>query len=161
MTPKLNEAANRGQKISVLVAISISAVLSFCIDVDAINENSFTDLTEFQKFPPIGGSNIIIIDKERIHKVRKIKALLSHNTVRFEYLPTYSLQLNPIEEYFSKFENSTRRMRNETLTRQQLKDIALEILETDRECNMRGYFRHENVQRNRISTRTLLKAINI
>ncbi|KII61882.1 hypothetical protein RF11_14158 [Thelohanellus kitauei] len=76
----------------------------------------------------------IIIDKERIHK------------------------LNPIEKYFSTFENSIRR--NETSTRQQLKDIALEILEMDRECNMRGYFRHENVNGNRISTRTLLKPIN-
>ncbi|KII72119.1 hypothetical protein RF11_12278 [Thelohanellus kitauei] len=100
MTPKLNEPANRSQKISELVAISISGVVYFFIDVGAINEKSF------------------------------------------EYLPPYSPQLIPIEEYFRKSKNSIRRRRTETSTRQQLKDIALKILKTDRGCNMSEYFRH-------------------
>ncbi|KII62059.1 hypothetical protein RF11_07935 [Thelohanellus kitauei] len=126
MTPALNEPAYRGQKISDSAAISIFGVVSFCIDDRAINGNSFTNFIESQHFPSIGRSNIILMDKVRFHKIRISTPIFSsarsHRRISYE--------------------NLIRRRRNKKSTGQQLKDIALEILETDRECNMSGHFRN-------------------
>ncbi|KII71835.1 hypothetical protein RF11_01379 [Thelohanellus kitauei] len=56
MTHTLNEPANRGPNISRLVAISISGVVSFCIDDGAIYLNSFMNFIQSQVFLSMGKS---------------------------------------------------------------------------------------------------------
>ncbi|KII61164.1 hypothetical protein RF11_16447 [Thelohanellus kitauei] len=82
MTQTLNEPANCGQNISCLVAISISGVVSFCIEDGAINGNIFTNFLENQIFTSIARSSVIIMDNARIHKVREIQTLFSRHNVR-------------------------------------------------------------------------------
>jgi transposase len=57
---------------------------------------------------------VVIIDNPRIHRVRGLRELIEGAGCRLLYLPTYSPELNPIEECWSKVKAGLRTMKART-----------------------------------------------
>ncbi|KII68218.1 hypothetical protein RF11_05462 [Thelohanellus kitauei] len=139
LTATISEPANKGVNISVLVAIALTGVVHYMIVDEAIDGELFRDfMTQLWRMNS-NLSNVYVMDNARIHKSRVVSAYIQESNMRAEFLPPYSPQLNPIEEYFSHFENLIRHRRSQSTTRQKLKEIATAILTNDKEFSMAGF----------------------
>ena len=68
----------------------------------AFNRNSFQEfLTEMINQRKISNNTVVVMDNVRFHHIGEINNLLILNSVKSLFLPTYSPQLNPIENVFS------------------------------------------------------------
>jgi len=98
-----NVPGNRGVNNSCLVVIGISGVIGFKLRKGAFNSEHFVAFVEeclvsyFQNNP----NKIIVMDNAKFHHSKIVKEILNSNNIVFKYLPAYSPQLNPIEEFFS------------------------------------------------------------
>lgn len=142
VTPTLTQPANRGTNISCLVAITLNGVLCYQLYDGPVNSNDFMHFLQVRLLPVITNNSIIIMDNARIHKSAAMNTFMRTINMRIEYLPPYSPQLNPIEEYFSKFKYNIRRHQPRPTTRNIMKDLVDEILNSHSNFQMIGYFRH-------------------
>ena len=95
--------ANRGRNISLMLAINMHGIVGF-----KIKEGSF-DGTGFMSFITEGllphfndhQNDVLVMDNCRFHHRADVRDLLEEHNIHYMYLPAYSPQLNPIEQYFS------------------------------------------------------------
>ncbi|KII61972.1 hypothetical protein RF11_14283 [Thelohanellus kitauei] len=117
LTPRISVPANKGINISCLVAISISGVVNFMIQDGAITGDVFRDFMRHISETNSNTSTVFIMDNARIHKARNVSTFIQESNIRIEYLPPYSPQLNPIEEYFSHLKKLIRARKTTNTTR--------------------------------------------
>jgi transposase len=90
--------------------------------------------------PLLRGGKTLILDKHPVHRARRVQAFLKRHHVQYVFLPTYSPELNPIEEAWSKFKYVLRRAQartQETLL-EAMKQASKAITPEDAQ----GYFQH-------------------
>jgi transposase len=56
------------------------------------------------------GQLVVVMDKLGAHRPRRVKELIEHRGCELLYLPSYSPDLNPIEEAFSKVKHILRKV---------------------------------------------------
>jgi transposase len=94
---------NKNTNISLLLAIKINGVVGYQIKEGGFNGDDLINffrnklLVHFNNFR----NDILVMDNCRFHHRHDVKEYLIENRINFLYLPAYSPQLNPIEEYFS------------------------------------------------------------
>ncbi|KII63212.1 hypothetical protein RF11_07893 [Thelohanellus kitauei] len=92
--------ANRGINISLLVAISLSGVVHSKIFDGSVDGERFKEFLMELSQINANLSKVYIMDNARIHRSSVVSAFVQNSNIRIEFLPPYSPQLNPIEEYF-------------------------------------------------------------
>jgi len=135
--------ANRGTNISCMVAIKKTGVLDYTIKDGAFCGNSFISFIQeklvqhFQNNP----NDILIMDNCRFHHRKDVIDLLTTNNILHRFLPPYSPQLNPIEEYFSTLKSDLASIHPSTKDRNELKSRINAKLNNERR-NFNGWFTH-------------------
>jgi len=134
---------NRGKNISCMVAIKNSGIVAFEIKDGAFEGTSFIHflndklLEHFQANP----HDILIMDNCRFHHRKDVLEFLNQNSILFRFLPPYSPQLNPIEEYFSHFKSVLQGIHPLPTDRGELKNRISNALRNETiDCN--GWFAH-------------------
>lgn len=99
-------ASSKSVNVSLLCVITNLGVLAYKIKIKAFNSE---DLVQFLKYDlplvSINERKYIIMDNATIHKTSIVsEAAISKNYV-LKFLPPYSPQLNPIEEFFSSLKS--------------------------------------------------------
>ena len=95
--------ANRGINISLMCAISINGVIGHRTVSGAYNGDLFIIFIN-EVLVPFFSSNrnyILILDNCRFHHRLDVIRCLNLNGITYKFLPAYSPQLNPIEEFFA------------------------------------------------------------
>lgn len=137
----INVPNSKGVNISLLCAITISGVLAYKIKIGSLQSS---DLLEFiaSELPQLENNNrkYIIMDNASIHKTSEVREALNRKNYILKFLPPYSPQLNPIEEFFACLKSIVRQRPISTHA-QMLIDVINEILTND-EFRMIGYFEH-------------------
>lgn len=64
--------------------------------------------------PTLQQGDIVVMDNLGSHKAKVIRQLIRSVRAKFVFLPPYSPDLNPIEQYFSKLKHSLRKTRERT-----------------------------------------------
>lgn len=134
---------NRGQNISCMVAIKNTGVISFDIRDGSFDGDSFIQYINeklsdhFMNNP----NDILIMDNCRFHHRKDVIELLERKRIGFMFLPPYSPQLNPIEEYFSFFKASLASMENSFVSRIELKQRIIDVITSSR-ISFNGWFAH-------------------
>ena len=59
--------------------------------------------------PTLRGGQVVVMDNLSAHKGERVKELIEGRGCELMYLPSYSPDLNPIEEAFSKIKNLIRK----------------------------------------------------
>lgn len=135
--------ANRGQNISCMVTIKNTGIIAFEIKDGLYDEDSFLQyINEKLSLHFINNpSDILIMDNCRFHYRRDVIELLQRKNISYLFLPPYSPQLNPIEEYFSYFKATLSLIENTSNTRVELKERITNILSNSR-ISFSGWFVH-------------------
>ena len=142
-SPRKTVRSIRSQNYSVSAAITKTGVLfsktlphafngerycEFITEVlSAMNDNNLTAFT-------------LIMDNCTIHKVQSVRRLIQESGNTLIFLPPYSPQLNPIEEFFSKWKNNIRTQNSRNVEELQRAIQAGTTNFTESDCL--GYFSH-------------------
>ena len=88
---------NRGQNTTILAALGTQGVQAALTLDGAADRLAFEVFIEVLLVPTLRPGQIVIMDNLNIHKSAKARAAVEAAGCRWEYLPTYSPDMNPIE----------------------------------------------------------------
>jgi hypothetical protein len=96
---------NRGRNVSCLVAIKNTRIIAFELKEGAFNGEYFVEFIRNKlKFHfELNPYDILVMDNCSFHYKQSVINEFLINNITIRFLPPYSPQLNPIEEYFSHF----------------------------------------------------------
>ncbi len=106
----------------------------------AANTAAFEAYVERVLAPSLAPRQVVVMDNLSAHKSERVRWLIEERGCELWYLPSYSPDLSPIEEAFSKLKQSLRR--TEARTREALERAIAEALELITAQNARSYFTH-------------------
>lgn len=135
----INLRANRGKNISLLCAIDINGVVAYETKFGSFNSVTFLNFLSnkivpyFNLFP----EKVLVMDNVRFHHTHAVKNFMSVNNINYKYLPAYSPQLNPIEEFFSMLKSRVCRIELTGLT---INEKIETILREDLIEEIKGFF---------------------
>lgn len=82
----------------------------------------------------------LILDNHPVHRSRRVQAFLQRHPIQYVFLPTYSPELNPIEEAWSQFKQFLKRAKARTVD--DLLDAMARAAKTITPEHAQGYFHH-------------------
>ena len=93
--------ANRGRNVSVLSLLSSTGILKTKIIDGSYNGIFFLEFLEecVSLFDDIEAP-ILVMDNVKFHHIKEVGLFAERNSIRLQYLPPYSPDLNPIENVF-------------------------------------------------------------
>ena len=105
VTPVMVAQFQRGQRYQILPAYSQDGIVCARVFQGSTDANIFLDfieqmLSHCNPFP--GKRSVVIMDNASIHHSKEIEAACARAGVKLVYLPPYSPDLNPIEEFFAE-----------------------------------------------------------
>lgn len=92
----------RGQKVSVIGAITISKVLAVMTMDDSMDAAAFKVYVSQVLVPQLWEGAVVVMDNLPAHKVEAIAPLIEAVGARILYLSPYSPEFNPIEHWWSQ-----------------------------------------------------------
>ena len=80
------------------------------------------------------------MDNHPVHRAIAVQEYLDTNKIKYLYTPTYSPELNPIEEAFSKIKNYIKKKKARTVS--DLLNVIKDALNMITPGDASGYFNH-------------------
>jgi transposase len=90
--------------------------------------------------PALRPGQVVVMDKLGAHRPKRIRELIEERGCELVYLPSYSPDLNPIEEAFSKIKHILRKIA--ARTKEALIEAMGRALGAVSVRDVRGYFAH-------------------
>jgi transposase len=112
----------------------------------AMTLSGATDTAAFQLYvahflaPSLRPGQIVVMDNLSAHKNRRVREIITAHGCELWYLPSYSPDLSPIEEAFSKLKELLRRAK--ARTHEALENAIALALDQLTAADARGYFTH-------------------
>ncbi len=106
-------AKKRKGKVSLLAAITNRGMAdrACLIHEGSVDSKAFIAYIEHALCPTLEPGQIVIMDNFTVHHNKRARQLIEARKCRLFYLPTYSPDLNPIENLFAKVKASIRKRR--------------------------------------------------
>jgi transposase len=98
----------RGKRISILGALLDKKFLAPFIFEGGCNKDIFNAWLEHVLLPTIPSGTTIVMDNASFHKSAKTRELIEQANCRLLFLPTYSPDFNPIENWWHKIKSILR-----------------------------------------------------
>jgi putative transposase len=111
-----------------------------------INSESFLLYVEKVLVPTLRPGDIVIVDNLGSHRSKAVRRALRSAGARLFFLPTYSPDLNPIEQFFAKLKHVLRKAAARTAVA--VCDAISRILDTLTPQECRNYFTEAGYDRN-------------
>jgi transposase len=111
----------------------------WCVD-QAINGDAFKEYLRSQLGPTLSPGDIVICDNLPAHKVAEVEAIIAAHGATVKYLPSYSPDLNLIEQVFAKVKALLRRAAERTVD--QLWQTLGKLLDEIQVEECRNYFKN-------------------
>jgi transposase len=88
------------------MAVNIDGIVAWELHSGAYNALLFAQWCRLNLFPKIQGRDMIVVmDNARFHHSPGVISAFAEESIRLEFLPPYSPQLNPIENVFGVIKN--------------------------------------------------------
>ena len=101
---------NRGKNITLIAAITLEGAMGESMTVEgATDSESFEAYVEHFLAPSLCEGQVVVLDGLGAHRPKRIRELIEARGTDLVFLPSYSPDLNPIEEAFSKIKALVRR----------------------------------------------------
>lgn len=91
--------------------------------------------------PKIPKDSTIVMDNAVIHRSRDVTQKYGTYGLKHKFLPRYSPQLNPIENFFSVVKAHQKRVRPRPRTREALEESTLSVLDKLKHFDCKGLYR--------------------
>ncbi|KAF4546962.1 Hypothetical protein D9617_85g015900 [Elsinoe fawcettii] len=113
VTPEQIVSCERGQRVHILPAYTVNGVLTADVYTGFTDEERYGRWLEEQVLPLCGrypaANSVLVMDNASFHRSERITEVCEAAGVRLVYLPPYSPDFNPIEEYFGQLKDTIRR----------------------------------------------------
>lgn len=130
----------RGKNISTIGAISLAGVLTGLSVPGSIDGEVMLFFVEEMLAPLLKQGDVVIMDNVAMHKQEEIEDVIEARGALVIFLPTYSPDLNPIENCWSKVKAILRSLKPRTL--EELLDALVEAFSSITIDNILGWFTH-------------------
>jgi transposase len=98
---------NRGKNTTLIAAITIEGGMGESMAVEgATDAEAFEAYVEQFLAPTLKEGEVVVLDKLGAHRTQKVRELVEARGADLLFLPSYSPDLNPIEEAFSKIKTT-------------------------------------------------------
>jgi len=136
---------NRGKNQTLIASITLEGGMG-----EAISIKGSTDAELFETYieeflaPTLKEGQVVVLDGLGAHRTNKVRELIEGRGAELLFLPSYSPDLNPIEEAFSKIKNTVRKAG--ARTREALDEAISEALSAVTFGDVAGWFSHSGYQ---------------
>jgi len=151
--PAKHHVLEEERRVNILPAITVDGVLDCWVYEQATNQELFERWLEESLLPkcsryPATERSVVIMDNASYHRGGNVQRLFDEAGVVLIYLPPYSPDLNPIEEFFGELKQYTRRHYRiyESSPRLSWKDYLTHCVYEVGRKSMRGHFTHSGYQ---------------
>ncbi|HVD34341.1 MAG TPA: IS630 family transposase [Rubrobacter sp.] len=101
---------NRGKNTTLIASMSLCGMgETMCIE-GATDSEAFEVYVEHFLAPSLSEGQVVVLDKLGAHRPKRIRELIEDRGAELVFVPSYSPDLNPIEEAFSKIKNILRKL---------------------------------------------------
>src|SRR5215218_2011489 len=100
---------NRGKNTTVLASMSVEGMGPSLAVEGATTAPVFETYVERVLAPTLRKGQVVVLDNLSAHKGERVRELIEDRGCELFYLPSYSPDLNPIEEAFSKIKGLLRK----------------------------------------------------
>ncbi len=101
---------NRGKNTTLIASMSLSGMgEAMCVE-GATDALAFEVYVEHFLAPTLKEGQVVVLDNLGAHRPKRIRELIERRGAELVFLPSYSPDLNPIEEAFSKIKNTLRKL---------------------------------------------------
>jgi len=100
---------NRGRNTTVLASMSVEGMGPSMAVEGATTARVFETYVERVLAPTLRKGQVVVMDNLSAHKGERVRELIEDRGCELLYLPSYSPDLNPIEEAFSKIKGLLRK----------------------------------------------------
>ncbi len=101
---------NRGKNTTLMAAITLEGAMGASMTVEgATDAEAFEVYVEHFLAPSLREGQVVVLDGLGAHRTEKVRGLIEARGADLVFLPSYSPDLNPIEEAFSKIKALVRK----------------------------------------------------
>ncbi len=127
---------SKGQNLSACCIISQSGLIHYKLIDGGFNGTTFMDyLVELSNNRILKSGVVLVLDNAPIHKTIVVREFLERIGVIVSFLPPYSPDFNPIENFFSSVKSRLHAIRPRAETRDRLKENVINVLEGFKNAN--------------------------
>ena len=131
---------NRGKNLTLIASMSLYGMgESMCVE-GATDAKAFEVYIEHFLAPSLSEGQVVVMDNLGAHRPKRIRELIEARGAELAFLPSYSPDLNPIEEVFSKIKNILRKLG--ARTHEALLEAMEEALSKVTPGDAAGWFEH-------------------
>lgn len=132
---------NRGKNQTLIAAISLEGGMSASLSIEGSTDAElFETYVEEVLAPTLEAGQVVVLDKLGAHRTERVRELVEGRGADLLFLPSYSPDLNPIEEAFSKIKTIVRKAG--ARTRDALNDALSEAISAVTLEDAAGWFAH-------------------
>ena len=132
---------NRGKDTTLIASITLQGGMGASMTIEgATDAQAFEAYIEHFLAPTLKEGQVVVLDGLGAHRTDRVRELIEQKGADLLFLPSYSPDLNPIEEAFSKIKNIVRKA--QARTRQALVEaisIAISVVTLE---DVMGWFAH-------------------
>ncbi len=101
---------NRGKNQTLIASITLEGGIGESVAMEgATDAEAFEAYVEQFLAPTLQEGQVVVLDRLGAHRTQRAKELVEARGAELVFLPSYSPDLNPIEEAFSKIKGSVRK----------------------------------------------------
>ena len=131
---------NRGKNLTLIASMSLDGMgESMCVE-GATDARAFEVYVEHFLAPTLSEGQVVVMDNLGAHRPKRIRELIEARGAELVYVPSYSPDLNPIEQAFSKIKNILRKLGGRT--HEALLEAMEEALSKVSAADTAGWFDH-------------------
>lgn len=134
------EPFERGQNISTIAALGLGGVRAPMMIEGAINTEVFDRYVEHFLVPALRPGQIVLLDNVKFHYSDRAIDLIEAAGAGVLHIPSYSPDLNPIEECISKIKQVLRSVK--ARTKRKLYNALRQAIEKVTAEDILGWFKH-------------------
>jgi transposase len=131
---------NRGKNLTLIASMSLYGMgESMCFE-GATNARAFEAYIEHFLAPTLCEGQVVVMDNLGAHRPQRIRELIEARGAEMVFVPSYSPDLNPIEQAFSKIKHILRKL--QARTHEALLEAMEEALSEVTPADAAGWFDH-------------------
>ena len=131
---------NRGSNTTLLASMTLGGMGETMAVEGSTDQEVFDAYLKHVLTPTLKAGQVVILDNLCAHKPARVRELIERRGCELIYLPSYSPDLNPIEEAFAKIKSILRQAG--ARTKEALVEVLGEALSAISTQDARSYFEH-------------------
>jgi transposase len=131
---------NRGKNLTLIASMSLHGMGEAMCVQGATDAEVFEVYVEHFLAPTLEEGQVVVMDNLGAHKPQKVRELIEARGAEVLFLPSYSPDLNPIEEAFSKIKGIVRKLA--ARTHEALSEAIADALSAITPQDAAGWFNH-------------------